>query len=71
MTSQNLKLALAELHARAVSTGTISDSHRQVLRQALSSPDLADDKRIAIDRLLVAVASDRSNFSDDSSSIAC
>ncbi|MEM9767625.1 MAG: hypothetical protein AAF892_07090 [Cyanobacteria bacterium P01_D01_bin.71] len=70
MTSQNLKLALAELHARAVSTGTISDSHRRVLRQALSSPDLADDKRVAIDRLLVAVA-DCANFTDDSSSVAC
>lgn len=70
MTSQNLKLALAELHARAVSTGTISDSHRHVLQQALRSPDLGNDKRVAIDQLLIAVTGDRANFTDDSSSIA-
>jgi hypothetical protein len=53
MTSQNLTLALAELHARMVSTGTISDSHRRVLSQALGSPDLEEAERRAIGRLLV------------------
>lgn len=52
MTSQNLTLALAELHARMVSTGNISDSHRRVLSQALGSPNLEESERLAIDRLL-------------------
>jgi hypothetical protein len=59
MTSQNLTLALAELQARKVSTGSISDSHRRVLAQALGSPNLEESERLAIDRLLVVAMSDR------------
>ncbi|NEQ43169.1 MAG: hypothetical protein F6K00_06265 [Leptolyngbya sp. SIOISBB] len=59
MTSQNLTLALAELHARMVSTGTISDSHRRVLSQALGSPNLEESERLAIDRLLWGGHQDR------------
>jgi len=59
MTSQNLTLALAELQARKVSTGSISASHRRVLAQALGSPNLEAAERLAIDRLLVGAMGDR------------
>jgi len=59
MSSQNLTLVLAELHARMITTGNISDSHRRVLAEALSSPGLEEGARLAIDRLLVGHASDR------------
>ena len=59
MTSQNLTLALAELQARMVCTGTISHSHRRVLSQALGSPNLEEAERLAIDRLLLGGGRDR------------
>ena len=62
MASQNLTLALAELQARMVSTGTISDSHRRVLSQALGSPNLEESERLAIDRLLLGESRDRQPY---------
>jgi len=59
MSSQNLTLVLAELQARMVTTGNISDKHRRVLSEALSSPSLEETARLAIDRLLVGTAGDR------------
>ncbi|MGF1461200.1 MAG: hypothetical protein ACFBSG_19500 [Leptolyngbyaceae cyanobacterium] len=54
MASQNLALALAELSARRVETGHISDGHRYVLSQALNSAALKEAECIAISRLLKA-----------------
>ena len=54
MTSQNLALAISDLYARTIETGKIADSHRRVLKEAICSPGLAEEERLAIDRLLWA-----------------
>ena len=66
MASQNLILALAELYDRMLYTGNISDSHRRVLTEALDSPNLKEEERVAIDRLLVGPTGKRSAFAHHS-----
>lgn len=59
MTSQKLALAISELYARTITTGKITDSHRQILKEAICSPGLAEEERTAIDRLLWATVRGR------------
>ena len=66
MASQNLIFALTELYDRMVYTGTISDSHRRVLTEALDSPNLKEEERLAIDRLLVGPTGNRTAFAHHS-----
>lgn len=65
MTSQNLALAISELYARTIATGKITVSHRQVLREAICSPGLAEEERSAIDRLLWATVRGRLTIVDE------
>ncbi|WP_008310649.1 hypothetical protein [Leptolyngbya sp. PCC 6406] len=50
--SQDLTQSIAELYAQTINTRRITPAHRQLLQEAICSPDLQDEERSAIDRLI-------------------